>query len=86
MVTLIFLFKQHFPDFLNITLGHFWVRKLPKVMLIKMREIIFKKKIKNSIQSGIQKAPMQAVTALCRTKIVAATVIQRQAGFFGDFF
>ena len=24
---------------------------------------------------------MQAFTALCRTKIVAATVIQRQAGF-----
>ena len=46
----------------------------------------FQKKMKISIQSGIQKAPMQAFTALCRTKIVAATVIQRQAGFFGDFF
>ena len=52
----------------------------------KSGKLFFSKKMKISIQSGIQKAPMQAFTALCRTKIVAATVIQRQAGFFGDFF
>ena len=35
----------------------------------------FKKKFKVAIQSGIHKGPMQAFTALCRTKIVAATAI-----------
>ena len=36
-----------------------------------------KKKIKVTIQPGIQKAPMQALTALCGTNIVAATAIQK---------
>ena len=51
--------------------------KLPNFMFKKIREIIKKKQKKNSIQSGIHKGPMQALTALCRTKIVAATAIQR---------
>ena len=44
-------------------------------MFKKIREILVLKKIKITIQSGIHKGPMQAFTALCRTKIVAATAI-----------
>ena len=33
------------------------------------------------IQSGMKKRPMQAFTALCRTKIVAATPVQRGGRF-----
>ena len=51
--------------------------KLFKIIVKKFQEIIFFK-IKVTIQSGIQKAPMQALTALCGTNIVAAEVIQRQ--------
>ena len=45
-------------------------------MLKKIREIfIFKKKIRPIIQLGIYQGPTQAFTALCSTKIVAATAI-----------
>ena len=64
-----------------MTLGNFRTQKWPNVMLRKSGKCCLNKKIKVTIQPGIQKAPMQALAALCRTKIVAATVIQRQAGF-----
>ena len=46
-------------------------------MFKKIWEIIIFKKFKVTIQSGIQKAPMQALTALCGTNIVAAMVIRK---------
>ena len=42
---------------------------------------IFLKKKNFIIQSGMKKRPMQAFTALCRTKIVAATPVQRGGRF-----
>ena len=44
-------------------------------MLKKSGKFLFKKKIKPIIQLGIYQGPTQAFTALCSTKIEAATAI-----------
>ena len=81
MLVFNFFEKNNFPDFFKHYIGQFRTQKLPKRLLRKSGKCCLNKKIKVTIQPGIQKAPMQALAALCRTKIVAATVIQRQAGF-----
>ena len=63
--------------FINMTLGNFRNQKWPNVMLRKSGKCCLNKKIKVTIQPGIQKAPMQALTALCGTNIVAAMVIRK---------
>ena len=71
---------------IQYTEGVFWGEN---VMFKKIREFLFfKKKLKSpfNVQSGIHNGPIQAFTALCRTKIVAATVIQRQPVFLEIFF
>ena len=71
---------------IQYTEGVFWGENWPNWCLKKSGKLFFSKKIKTSIQSGIHKGPMQAFTALCRTKIVAATAILWQVFFLEIFF
>ena len=78
MLFFIFFLKKIISRiFINMTLGNFRTQKWPNVMLRKSGKCCLNKKIKVTIQPGIQKAPMQALTALCGTNIVAATAIQK---------
>ena len=76
MVTFIIFEKKIISRiFVNITLGNFHPKNCPIACLENPGNLVFVKKFKVTIPSGIQKAPMQAFTALCGTKIMAATAI-----------